>query len=161
MGEDMFSNKYFYLIMRLMFLLYCLLLIKTILIKYPLSMIADIIATQNNISFSARINNSNFTLLHTITYYIQGEPSLNIAVQNIVGNFVPFIPFGALLPSSIKFFRSFLKATLFYIGFSLMIEVAQFFTSLGTFDVDDLLLNTLGAIVGFLIYKLGHRLRAY
>ena len=156
MGEDTFTKRYFTIIIRIVFLLYCLLLIKVILIKYPLSMIEDILAEQHNIAFSDRMSASNFTLFNTIGYYIQGKPSWNIAIQNLVGNFVPFIPFGALLPASIKSCKPFFKAILCFVGFSLLIEVAQFFTYLGVFDVDDILLNTLGAITGLCVYKIGH-----
>ena len=37
---------------------------------------------------------------------------------------------------------------------SLLVEVLQLVTKVGSFDVDDLLLNTVGGILGFLIYKL-------
>lgn len=34
------------------------------------------------------------------------------------------------------------------------IEVSQVFSTLGIFDVDDIILNTFGAIIGYFIYQL-------
>ena len=39
------------------------------------------------------------------------------------------------------------------LGIMLAVEVAQLFTLRGSFDVDDLILNLLGAAIGYLIYR--------
>ena len=36
-----------------------------------------------------------------------------------------------------------------------MIEIIQLYTKIGVFDVDDIILNTLGGFVGYLIYITG------
>ena len=40
-------------------------------------------------------------------------------------------------------------------GLSLGVEVMQLLTKVGSFDVDDILLNTVGGVIGFLIYMTG------
>lgn len=62
-----------------------------------------------------------------------------------------FIPFGVLLP---KAFR--LNFKTFIVSFLLMIsslELLQALTKLGAFDVNDMVANTLGALIGYLIYQ--------
>lgn len=75
-------------------------------------------------------------------------------LANVVGNFVVFIPFGFLIPTLSKFKFNFVFITLLSLEFSLMIEVVQLFTRLGSFDVDDLFLNTLGGSAGYILYLL-------
>ncbi len=65
-----------------------------------------------------------------------------------------FVPFGFLFPLVAKegerFFVMLLNAFVFVLG----IEVFQLFSAFGAFDVDDLLLNCVGAALGFGIYRL-------
>ena len=49
-----------------------------------------------------------------------------------------------------RFFVMFLNVFVFVLG----IEIFQLFSAFGAFDVDDILLNCLGASLGFVIYKL-------
>lgn len=67
-------------------------------------------------------------------------------------NILLFVPLGFLLPTMTKFFRKFIVVTFFGFMASLAIETIQFFTSLGIFDIDDLLNNTLGAFVGYILF---------
>lgn len=70
---------------------------------------------------------------------------------NLFGNVVIFVPFGFFMPMASKY-RSFF-ATLFYsFGLSLCVETFQLVTKVGSFDVDDLLLNTIGGVVGYIVF---------
>ncbi|QTD40297.1 VanZ family protein [Sporosarcina sp. Te-1] len=71
------------------------------------------------------------------------------------GNFAGFIPIGILIPLLYqwKFFKF---ISLFFLSI-LMIETVQMLTFLGSFDIDDAIVNTLGAAVGFGAYKIGFR----
>ena len=72
---------------------------------------------------------------------------------NIFGNIGVFIPFGILLP--ILFNGCFKKAcVVFGIGI-LMLETAQLISRRGVFDVDDILLNTIGFIIGYAMLRRG------
>jgi len=71
---------------------------------------------------------------------------------NLLGNVVAFLPFGYFLPSLSKKNRNFIYVTLLSFEFSLMIECIQLFSKVGSFDVDDLILNTLGGSLGYLCF---------
>lgn len=73
---------------------------------------------------------------------------------NVVGNFVVFMPFGFLIPTLTNYKYNVVLISLMSFEFSLLIEIVQLFTKLGSFDVDDLLLNTLGGFSGYILYRL-------
>ncbi len=73
---------------------------------------------------------------------------------NLAGNVLAFIPFGFMLPVLVRRMRTCLRTTVVCFLFSLVIETAQLIFMVGSFDVDDLLLNTFGGILGYLIFKL-------
>lgn len=66
-------------------------------------------------------------------------------------NIVMCIPLGFLLPLIWKNYRNIFKTTLFGLGFSLLIELSQLITTRAT-DIDDLIANTCGTIIGFIIW---------
>ena len=73
-------------------------------------------------------------------------------VINVFGNIIMFIPFGFLgiLIPDLKHFR---KLMFNFISAIIIIESFQYFTRLGVFDIDDIILNTIGVAIGFGIYK--------
>lgn len=77
-----------------------------------------------------------------------------ISFINLAGNIVAFIPLGFLLPISFDKFRNYKLITITGIAVSSVIEVVQLKFKIGYFDVDDILLNTLGVVVGFVFAKI-------
>lgn len=73
---------------------------------------------------------------------------------NLFGNVAAFIPFGTVLPMLMKKSRNFFRITLYSFEFSLFVEIAQLVSKVGSFDVDDLFLNTLGGAIGYLLFGL-------
>lgn len=78
---------------------------------------------------------------------------------NIVGNIALFVPFGFLFPfvsekrnykRSVNFFVSLLVTVLFCV----LIEGIQLVTKVGVFDVDDIIMNTFGSIVGYILHRM-------
>ena len=69
-----------------------------------------------------------------------------------VENWLLFIPFGVLVPILWKYNRSVIMTGLLAFISSVTIEVTQFITARGYFEVDDILLNTFGAICGYVIF---------
>ena len=65
-----------------------------------------------------------------------------------------FIPSGIVLPIVYKRLNTFRKVLLVGVGISLCIEISQLPFSVRATDVDDLILNTIGVIVGYGIYTL-------
>ncbi len=70
---------------------------------------------------------------------------------NLFGNVIIFMPFGFFMPMASKY-RSFLATTFSSFGLSLCVETFQLVTKVGSFDVDDLLLNTIGGVAGYLVF---------
>ena len=78
--------------------------------------------------------------------------SSGIEISTIL-NIIFFMPFGFLLPTLWNKFRKFIPTVFAGFIFSLIIEVGQLFTIRAT-DVDDLKMNTLGTILGFILFKI-------
>lgn len=55
--------------------------------------------------------------------------------------------------------RSFLVTLSYSFGVSLCVEVFQFFARVGSFDVDDLLLNTIGGMAGYILFVICNAIR--
>lgn len=78
---------------------------------------------------------------------------------NLLGNIVIFIPFGLLLGALGRAGKLALVGAIWRsFAVSLGFESAQVLFSIGAFDVDDLILNSFGGALGFVIYRLGSRL---
>ncbi len=80
-------------------------------------------------------------------------------IRNIGGNAVLLLPLGIFLPLLWSKFKSIGKTALFAFLLSLCIEILQLLSSYAgysnrIFDIDDILLNTAGAVLGALFYNL-------
>ncbi len=75
-------------------------------------------------------------------------------VINLLGNIVAFMPFGALIRWVVNRKTRWYQATAYTFLFSLCVELLQLVAKVGVFDVDDLILNTLGGLMGFWVYYL-------
>ena len=75
-------------------------------------------------------------------------------ITNLVGNVFALSPIGFLLPVMTEKKRGLIKVVLGSFLFSLIIESCQYIFKVGVFDVDDLLLNTIGGLIGYIIYKI-------
>lgn len=101
--------------------------------------------------------NSNIIPLFSFYAFITAPYKSAILVRtflvNIVGNLLLFFPWGILFPvvnSKAKNFKYFFVFTTIVI---VIIELLQLFALLGAFDVEDYLLNIIGASAGFVINK--------
>lgn len=77
------------------------------------------------------------------------------AWRNIILNFCMFIPLGLWLPLGIKWLRSFWKMYLVGFGFSFLIECIQLFLKRGIFELDDIMGNTVGTMIGYGLSAMG------
>lgn len=68
-------------------------------------------------------------------------------------NIIFFMPFGFLLPTLWKKYRSFLNTLSYGIIFSFIIEIGQLFTKNRATDINDLVMNTLGTIIGWIMFN--------
>ena len=99
----------------------------------------------------------NLTLFQEIgRYYSFGmrTGSWRLFWLNVVGNVCVFVPFGVLLPMLFKKCQKLIAVVLLSLELSLIVEIVQLMTRVGSFDVDDLLLNTIGGVIGYIVYRI-------
>ena len=93
-------------------------------------------------------------LVHTFrTLNLQEKAEINNFYMNLFGNVILFIPFAFMLLALFRITKlnTIVLAALLV---STFIEITQYFFQIGLADIDDIILNTLGAIIGFYLYKL-------
>ena len=86
--------------------------------------------------------------------YLMDYPNPREALLNLIGNTAMFLPLGIVWPVVYKKLDTHRKVVAAGSGFSLIIELLQlpFFDRVS--DIDDLILNSTGFIIGYLIYLL-------
>ncbi len=73
---------------------------------------------------------------------------------NLAGNIAAFVPFGFFSAMLFRLGKNIISCMLVTALFSLLVETVQLFSKVGAFDVDDIFLNAIGGLVGFLGYYL-------
>lgn len=115
-----------------------------------------------SVSYSEYISDSvNLVPFRTIGQYIHefADSGSIWAFKNLGGNIVLFIPIGIFLPLIWKSQRKTAGFTVTVTGIILFVELIQLFAMLGSFDIDDLIFNVIGALLGFIILKLIWRIQ--
>ena len=77
---------------------------------------------------------------------------------NLAGNILIFVPYGFFISMASRS-RGLFKTLFFSMGLSLCVEITQLFSRVGSFDVDDILLNTVGGVVGYIIFLICNAIR--
>ncbi|MYL53186.1 hypothetical protein GLW08_07520 [Pontibacillus yanchengensis] len=95
---------------------------------------------------------------HNFTPFTSMQSMLNhsyfmVPLRNIVGNIILFMPLGFVLSLKYGRLKSVKRVGIVGLLSSLFIEVSQLFLPIRAFDIDDIILNTLGAILGYLVLK--------
>ena len=78
-------------------------------------------------------------------------------IQQLVSNILMFVPLGVLMPIVFPKLRSFWRLSLCALGITVLIEITQYFTGRSA-DIDDVIMNTVGGMLGFGIYAGFNRL---
>ncbi|MFF4345840.1 VanZ family protein [Streptomyces sp. NPDC001530] len=105
---------------------------------------------------SEALTHSNIHPGRSLHAYLS-QPALRDAVKQIGGNLLLGVPFGVLLPVLAPRTRGILRVALLTATVMLFVELVQGAVITGrAFDIDDVILNTAGALVGYLL--LGRRL---
>lgn len=97
------------------------------------------------------MNLTPFSGMSIYIFYFDQFP-LWVVFVNLIGNILAFVPFGFLLSRLFTRMKWF-EISLLTAMCSFFVECLQFHFRLGTFDIDDIILNTFGGLLGFLIYK--------
>ena len=139
------SEKRFKYISRILFVIYIIALI------YILLFYAEYRTGELSDEF-IRVNLQPFLEMKR-GFVKMGEFGVMYFFRNLIGNIVIFAPFGILLPCAFDRCAGLWKTALLGFLTSLMIESCQLIAKVGIFDIDDLILNTSGAVIGYIIYK--------
>ena len=112
-------------------------------------------------TYTGRTYHYNLIPFKEIGRFIRYRKSLGMmaVTLNLAGNVLVFVPYGMFLPLLVHRLRSFWQVVLFSFDFSLLVELLQLFLKVGSFDVDDLVLNTIGGAVGYFCYYLLQKCR--
>lgn len=137
------SNK-FKLFAYLLFIVYLILLVYMILLKSGTAALIARGLTQKSI---------NLIPFRTILGYLSGQEGINVSLTNILGNIISFGPLGFFIPLLFNENKGIFKTFIISFLVSFVFEFAQYQFNLGSCDIDDLILNILGAILGFIVYK--------
>lgn len=145
-------KKIFKVVLIISFVIYLLALISLLFLGTRNFYVWDDVSFIEYIQFS-----SNFVPFQTISTYINalfdGSMNIDIPIKNLFGNLLMFFPMGIYLPYLAKKVNKLGTFTVSIIIFILSIEMIQVVTRLGSFDIDDLILNMVGALIGFGIWK--------
>ncbi|MCA0983478.1 VanZ family protein [Halobacillus yeomjeoni] len=132
-------------------IVYLGILFKMIVLKYV--HIYDVMSLINERNSGFQRN--NFVPFRTILDYLfHNEVGAYIKFRNLFGNILGFIPFGFLVPLVSRRQHSLYTVGIYSFLVSLSFESLQLFLRVGSFDVDDLILNTLGGLCGYMMVRL-------
>ena len=92
---------------------------------------------------------------------LAGKPYAEAEVKQYINNILFFIPFGLLFPWKNRGWKT---LALSAAAFSILVELSQLIFKLGWCELDDVICNTLGALIGYCLFlgwkrikeKLGH-----
>ena len=100
--------------------------------------------------------NYNLVPFQTIETYLS-DLGFGVAFVNILGNIIPFIPMGFLIPIAFRSQRKIIQTMFTCLLLIVSIEFIQFYSYLGSFDIDDIILNIFSCLLGFLLFKVCKR----
>ena len=94
------------------------------------------------------VHGVNITLFKELTRYQIGS---KLFYRNIIGNIIMFIPFGFFTSYYLKLER---KSFVFFLTFIVSLVIESIQLKIGrAFDVDDIILNMVGSLTGYYLYR--------
>lgn len=153
------------IVLSALFAIYLYVLVKVILFKLgPVELEYLIERLQHNWQHPYDIvqrfhAGGNITPFKEITRELKYSTNLlGFPPDNLLGNIEAFIPLGIMAPMIFRYLRG-TWLGLFLLAFllSASFEVTQLVLSIGTFDVDDVILNVTGALIGYTVFRLFSR----
>lgn len=135
------------------YVVYLLILCRLIILKYPFDVCFNILKSWEVSQIQNGIRTANFVPFHSIQMYLRYFSKIG-GFENLIGNILLFIPVGIFMclvrEGAWRWYQALLGGMLM----SLCIETLQLVSRLGEFDVDDILLNTFGVMLGLGLYRL-------
>lgn len=136
-------------LIKILFYIYIAFLILFVVLKFDGSF-ERIISLHNSIIENEKdgLRKLNLIPFRTMSPYLR-DITETFAFKNIAANIVIFIPLGLFISS--KNPKNVFKALIICLGVILSIELIQLFFKIGFFDVDDIILNFIGSLLGVFI----------
>lgn len=136
-------------LIKILFSIYILFLILFVVLKFDGSF-ERIISLHNSIIENEKdgLRNINLIPFRTMSPYLKNITE-TYAFKNIIANILVFIPLGFFISN--KNSKNVFKALIICLGVILSIELIQLFFKIGFFDVDDIILNFIGSLLGVFI----------
>lgn len=148
-------------IIKIAFGIYMFILISVLVFKFPTGMVKNALL---GLLEGKELYRSPMQLVpfKTIIEYAKNVHSLtDWFIKNLACNIIMFLPMGFFVPSMIedkrikvdgKGISTFAVTAISCLLFSAIIEMVQYITCLGLWDIDDVILNTVGGILGYFVY---------
>lgn len=112
-----------------------------------------------NLDYWAQVKQHiQLTPLHTIRQYAERVHN-GFAFMNLAGNLALFLPMGFFLPYFFRKQKNFICFSLTVILMISCVEITQVLTLLGACDIDDLILNYAGSVIGFILFQILYFMR--
>lgn len=151
-------------IIYFIFVLYIVILLAVLVFKFPTGMVSGILKRKAAGETIQRFPMQLVPFKTIIDYARQVHSLSDWFFKNLACNIVMFVPFGVLFPIILKktiLNKNGVKSTTIAVTtiiggmlLSIGIELTQYITCLGQCDIDDVILNTLGVIIGVIfIFK--------
>ena len=141
--------------LKILFIIYLLLLITILFLKneYRMGGFEDINTFSNE-----HFETINIIPFATIIGYISGllfeDININIVVINLATNLLLFAPMGFFIPILFdKKVKNIKQFGMVMVLITILVEILQFITYSGSTDIDDIILNTTGAIIIYMLMK--------
>ena len=143
--------------LRILFIIYCILLITILFLNNEYRMTGFESININTFS-REHFETINIIPFSTMIGYINGllfeDASMSIVIINLATNLLLFAPMGFFIPLLFKNKITNIKRfIILIIILSLFVEILQFITYRGSTDIDDIILNTIGAIIVYILMK--------
>ena len=125
------------------FIIYCFVLVYVLFLSR---------GTRDGFTFAEYMRRfTNFIPFKTIVEYVKRyiDGYRNLSVLNLLGNLALFVPMGMALPCLSRKLNRFWKVTLTVLGMVVVVELVQGLLRVGSIDIDDVIFNVVGAMVGY------------
>ena len=125
------------------FIIYCFVLVYVLFLSR---------GTRDGYTFAEYMRRfTNFIPFKTIVEYVKRyiDGYRNLSVLNLLGNLALFVPMGMALPCLSRKLNRFWKVTLTVLGMVVVVELVQGLLRVGSIDIDDVIFNVVGAMVGY------------
>lgn len=152
------TNNTFKMIIWVIFIIYIGIMVKLLVVQSSPRGIIESMKMATIPEVERRIKQGNYIPLNTISKYIIGDENNTQDINKIARNLILYIPLGFFIPILIKTNRDFSNLAMAVITFSVTFALVKIIGGFGVFNIDELILNTLGGIIGFIIYAIGARL---